>query len=32
MFACIFTVAGVGFGADRMFGLLIRRTLRWREQ
>jgi ABC-type nitrate/sulfonate/bicarbonate transport system permease component len=32
MFACIFTVAGVGFAADRMFGLLIRRTLRWREQ
>jgi ABC-type nitrate/sulfonate/bicarbonate transport system permease component len=32
MFACIFTVAGVGFSADRVFGLLIRRTLRWREQ
>jgi len=32
MFACILTVAGVGFGADRLFGLLIRRTLRWREQ
>jgi NitT/TauT family transport system permease protein len=31
MFACIFTVAGVGFGADRLFGLLMRRTLRWRE-
>jgi len=32
MFACIFTVAGVGFGADRLFGLLMRHTLRWREQ
>jgi NitT/TauT family transport system permease protein len=32
MFACIFAVAGVGFGADRLFGLLMRRTLRWREQ
>jgi len=31
MFACIFTVAGVGFGADRLFGLLMRRTLQWRE-
>ena len=31
MFACILTVAGVGFAADRLFGLLMRRTLRWRE-
>jgi ABC-type nitrate/sulfonate/bicarbonate transport system permease component len=31
MFACILTVAGVGFGADRLFGLVIRRVLRWRE-
>jgi len=32
MFACIFTVAGVGFAADRLFGLFVRRRLRWREQ
>jgi ABC-type nitrate/sulfonate/bicarbonate transport system permease component len=31
MFAVVFTVAALGFLADRMFQLLMRRALRWRE-
>jgi NitT/TauT family transport system permease protein len=31
MFAVILTVAAIGFAADRLYGLLMRRALRWRE-
>ena len=31
MFAVIFTVALVGFAADRLYGALVRHQLRWRE-
>jgi len=31
MFAVIFTVVALGFLADRAFGLLARRLLRWHE-
>jgi NitT/TauT family transport system permease protein len=32
MFAVILTVAAIGFAADRLYGLLMRRLLRWSEQ
>lgn len=31
MFAAIFFVAGIGFAADRVYAMLARRALRWRE-
>jgi NitT/TauT family transport system permease protein len=31
MFAAIFTVAGAGFIADRLYGAFVRRQLRWRD-
>ncbi|GLK84759.1 ABC transporter permease [Ancylobacter defluvii] len=31
MFAAIFFVAGIGFAADRLYAMLSRRLLRWRE-
>ena len=31
MFAAVFTVAGLGFAADRGYLALARRILRWRE-
>ncbi|MCJ8141834.1 ABC transporter permease [Ancylobacter sp. A5.8] len=31
MFAAIFFVAGIGFGADRLYAMFARRSLRWRE-
>jgi NitT/TauT family transport system permease protein len=31
MFAVVLTVAMLGFAADRAYGVLMRRTLQWRE-
>ena len=31
MFAAIFFVAGIGFAADRIYAMVARRVLRWRE-